>query len=121
MLAYIGLGEWGGKIWSLVRWPAAVAAATAGFAYVYYVTPDRRERSFRWITPGAVLGVALWFGASYGFAEYLSRFPDVGALFGAFTSAILLVVWLWLSNCALLFGAVLNAQIELGRGERPGS
>jgi membrane protein len=121
MLAYIGLGEWGGKVWGFVRWPAAVAAAMAGFAYVYYVTPDRTERSFRWITPGAVLGVGLWFGASYGFSEYLSRFPDVGALFGAFASAILLVAWLWLSNCALLFGAVLNAQIELGRdaGEQP--
>jgi membrane protein len=118
MFEQIGLGGAGAKVWSLVRWPAAMGAAMLGFAYVYYVTPDREHRSFRWITPGAVLGVLLWLGASYGFSSYLSRFPDVGALYGAFTGAVLLVAWLWLSNCALLFGAVLNAEIDRQVGPR---
>jgi len=82
------------------------------FAYTYFVTPDVQHRSFRWITPGALVGVILWLTASIGFSIYVSRFSDVGALYGAFTGAILLLIWLWLTNVALLFGAELNAEIE---------
>ena len=82
------------------------------FAYVYYVTPDVQQRSFRWLTPGAVVGVLLWLIASFGLSTYLSMVPNVGAIYGAFTGAILLVGWLWLTNVALLFGAELNAEIE---------
>ena len=82
------------------------------FAFIYYVTPDVQQRAFRWITPGAAVGVLLWLAASYGFSIYLSRVADVGAVYGAFAGAIVLVGWLWLTNVALLFGAELNAEIE---------
>ena len=82
------------------------------FALIYYVTPDVKQRSFRWLTPGAAVGVLLWLLASFGFSAYVSRVADVGALYGAFAGAILLVFWLWLTNVALLFGAELNAEIE---------
>src|SRR4051794_17371830 len=108
----IGLGDTAAMIWSLVRWPAAVLVAMLAFAYMYYVTPDVQHRSFRWITPGAVVGVLVWLTASLGFSFYVSHFTDVGALYGAFAGAILLLSWLWLSNVALLFGAELNAEIE---------
>ncbi|MDQ6914358.1 MAG: YihY/virulence factor BrkB family protein [Actinomycetota bacterium] len=108
----VGIGSGAAHVWSVARWPAAVAAAMLVFAWVYYVTPDVHHRAFRWITPGAATGVALWVLASAAFSIYLSNFASVSAVYGAFTGAILLVAWLWLSNVALLFGAELNAEIE---------
>ena len=95
-----------------MRWPGALAVTTLIFALIYYVTPDVKHRSFKWITPGAVVGVLLWLLASVGFSLYLSNFANLNALYGAFTGAIVLVFWLWLTNVALLFGAELNAAIE---------
>ena len=112
LLGYLGLGEGIARIWNLIRWPAAVLVAMGVFSYIYYVTPDIQHRSFRWITPGAVVAVLLWLAASYGLSLYLSRVADVGAIYGAFAGPIVLVGWLWLTNVALLFGAELNAEIE---------
>jgi membrane protein len=120
LLGFVGLGPTIARIWDLARWPAAVAVAMLVFSFIYYVTPDVRQRSFRWVTPGAVAGVTLWLLASAGFSVYVSRVADFGAIYGAFTGAIVLVSWLWLTNVALLFGAELNAEIEreqeLGHG-----
>jgi membrane protein len=115
MLAFLGLGPTAAQAWNLARWPGAVAAAITLFAFIYYVTPDVKQRSFRWVTPGAAVGVLLWLAASFGLSTYVSKVADVGALYGAFTGAILLVVWLWLTNVALLLGAELNAEIERQR------
>jgi len=112
MLGFIGLGPTAATVWNIARWPAALLVAMLVFAYVYYVTPDVQQRAFRWVTPGAVAGVLLWLLASAGFSAYVSRVADVGALYGAFAGAIVLVAWLWLTNVALLFGAELNAEIE---------
>jgi membrane protein len=112
LLGFLGLGHTVARVWDLVRWPAAVAVAMLVFSFIYYVTPDVRQRSFRWVTPGAVAGVMLWLLASAGFSIYLGQVADVGAVYGAFAGAIVLVVWLWLTNVALLFGAELNAEIE---------
>jgi membrane protein len=112
LLGFLGLGEGIARAWNDGRWPAAVLVAMLVFSFIYYVTPDVQHRSFRWITPGAIVGVLLWLAASYGFSLYLSRIADVGAIYGAFAGAIVLVIWLWLTNVALLFGAELNAEIE---------
>ena len=112
LLGFIGLGATAAQIWSIARWPAAVLVAMLVFAFVYYVTPDVQQRAFRWITPGAVVGVLLWLLASVAFSKYLSSVADVGAIYGTFAGAIVLVAWMWLTNVALLFGAELNAEIE---------
>jgi membrane protein len=112
LLGFIGLGPTVARVWDIARWPAAVLVAMLVFAFLYYVTPDVEHRSFRWLTPGAIAGVLVWLVASYGLSFYLSKAPDVGAIYGAFTGAIVLVGWLWLTNVALLFGAELNAEIE---------
>ena len=112
LLGFAGLGDTAVDIWAVARWPGAVAVAMLVFALIYYVTPDVTQRGFHWLTPGAAVGVLLWLGASVAFSAYVSNLADVGAFYGTFAGAILLVAWLWLSNCALLFGAELNAEIE---------
>jgi len=115
LLGFIGLGSTAAHVWNLARWPGAVATAMLVFAFIYYVTPDVKQRSFRWVTPGAVVGVLLWLGASFGLSTYVSKVADVGAIYGTFAGAIVLVAWLWLTNVALLLGAELNAEIDRER------
>jgi membrane protein len=120
LLGFIGFGPTVAKVWSIARWPAGVLVAMLVFSFIYYVTPDVKQRSKRWVTPGAAVGVLLWLLASWGFSTYISRIADVGAIYGTFAGAIVLVAWMWLTNVALLFGAELNAEIErqkeLGEG-----
>jgi membrane protein len=120
LLGFAGLGTAAADIWNVVRWPGAALVATLIFALIYYVTPDVKQRAFHWLTPGAAVAVLLWLLASVGFSLYVSRIADVGAFYGAFTGAILLVGWLWLTNVALLFGAELNAEIERQQQVREG-
>jgi membrane protein len=115
LLGFIGLGSTAAHVWNVARWPGAVATAMLVFAFIYYVTPDVQQRSFRWVTPGAAVGVLLWLAASFGLSTYVSKVADVGAIYGAFAGAIVLVAWLWLTNVALLLGAELNAEIERQR------
>lgn len=112
LLGFIGLGSTAAKIWSIARWPAGVVVAMLAFSFVYFVTPDVKQRSWRWVTPGAVAGVLLWLIASLGFSTYISTVADVAAIYGTFAAPIVLVAWMWLTNVALLFGAELNAEIE---------
>jgi membrane protein len=112
LLGFVGIGPQAARTWNVVRWPAALAVAMFVFAYMYYVIPDVKQRSFRAVLPGAALGVLLWLGASYGFAQYISQVANVGAIYGTFAGAIVLVAWLWLTHIALLVGAELNAEIE---------
>jgi membrane protein len=120
LLGFAGLGTAAADIWNVARWPGAALVATLIFALIYYVTPDVKQRAFHWLTPGAAVAVLLWLLASVAFSLYVSRIADVGAFYGAFTGAILLVGWLWLTNVALLFGAELNAEIERQHQVREG-
>jgi membrane protein len=106
------LGSGAASIWRIARWPGAFACALLVFSFIYYVTPDVHHRGFRWITPGAIVGVALWLAASAGFSTYLANFKSFNVTYGSFAAAIILLVWLWLTNNALLFGAVVDAEIE---------
>jgi membrane protein len=106
------LGGDAASVWRLARWPGAFASALLVFSLIYYVTPDVRQRSFRWITPGAVVGVALWLVASAAFSTYLANFKSFNVTYGSFAAAIILLVWLWLTNVALIFGGEVNAEIE---------
>src|SRR6476661_8567636 len=115
LFGFIGLGPTAASIWSVARWPGALAVTMLIFALIYYVTPDVKQRAFRWVTPGAFAGVLIWLVASVGFSAYISYVANVGALFGGFAGAFVLLGWLWLTNVALLFGAELDAEIERQR------
>ncbi len=111
-VAHRVLGPEAASVWRIARWPGAFASALLVFSFIYYVTPDVRHRGFRWLMPGAFAGVAVWLMASAGFSEYLANFKSFNVTYGSFAAAIILLVWLWLTNLALLLGAEINAQIE---------
>ncbi len=115
VLGWLGLGETAADVWRIVRWPAALASAMLVYAVVYFAAPNVEIRRFQWITPGAVFGVATWIVASALFFLYVSNFSSYSATYGAFAAAVILLVWLWLTNVVLLFGAELNAVIDLRR------
>jgi membrane protein len=108
----IGLGSTAASIWSYARWPVALVAAGVAYGIVYGLAPDIEPRQVRWITPGAIVGVVLWIVLSLGFSIYIRNFSSYGAAYGAFGAAIVLLLWLFLSANAFLFGAELNAELE---------
>jgi membrane protein len=115
VLGLIGLGENVAAVWAYVRWPGALLSAMLIYAIVYYAAPNVEVRNWRYITPGAVFGVTAWIIASAGFFFYVSEFAGYSATYGAFAAVVILLIWLWLTNVVLLFGAELNAVVDLRR------
>jgi membrane protein len=115
VLGVLGLGDSVSEVWAIVRWPAALVAATLIYAIVYYAAPNVEVRRWQYITPGAVFGVLAWIAASAGFFVYVSELATYSATYGAFATVVILLVWLWLTNLVLLFGAELNAVIDVRR------
>jgi membrane protein len=115
VLGLIGLGETAASVWRILRWPAAVLTAMLVYAVVYFAAPNVEVRRFQWITPGAVFGVSMWILASALFFLYVSNFSSYSATYGAFAAIVILLVWMWLTNIVLLFGAELNAAIDVRR------
>jgi membrane protein len=111
-VAQDALGPAAASVWRIARWPGAFASALLVFSFIYYITPDVQRRAVRWITPGALAGVAVWLAASAAFSTYLANFKSFNVTYGTFAAAIILLVWLWLTNVALLFGAEVNAEID---------
>ena len=119
-LGLIGLGENVATVWAYARWPGALLSAMLIYAIVYYAAPNVEVRNWRYITPGAIFGVAAWIVASAGFFFYVSTFASYSATYGAFAAVVILLIWLWLTNVVLLFGAELNAVVDLRRApDRP--
>jgi membrane protein len=119
VLGRIGLGSTVATVWQVLRWPGALVAAMLIYAIVYYAAPNVRIRHWRFITPGAVFGVLTWLAASALFFFYVSTFSHYGATYGAFAGMVILLVWMWLTNVVLLFGAELNYVVDRRRSGRP--
>lgn len=115
VLGLIGLGDTVATIWAYVRWPAALLSAMLVYAVVYYAAPNVEVRRWQYITPGAVFGVLTWILASAAFFVYVSNFATYSATYGAFATVVILLVWLYLTNLVLLFGAELNAVVDQRR------
>ncbi len=111
----IGLGDTAAGIWRVARWGVAIVAAMLIYSVVYAFAPDHPDRRFRWITPGSALGVVLWLLASGGFFLYVANFGSYEATYGVFAGAVILLLWLWITNLAFLFGAELNVELERQR------
>ena len=98
--------------WGIARWPVAFCAILLFFGLVYYVAPNKEERSWKWITPGAVVGGLLWLLLSGLFALYVTFAGNYSRTYGALASGVILLLWLNYSALALLFGAELNAELD---------
>jgi membrane protein len=110
-----GLGGTAVTVWDLAKWPVIVLIVITMLGVLYYGAPNVRQPGFRWITPGGVLGVSLWILASAGFALYVANFGSYNKTYGSLAGAIVFLVWLWISNLAVLLGAELNAELERAR------
>jgi membrane protein len=102
-------------VFNIAKWPVIVVVIMTMLAILYYGAPNVRHPGFRWITPGGMLAVLLWILASAGFAVYVSNFSSYNATYGSLAGVIVFLVWLWISNVAVLLGAEMNAEVERGR------
>lgn len=99
-------------VWTVLRWVVALAAVTTLFASLYYLAPNRQTPRWAWISPGGVVGTAIWLAASLGFSFYVSSFGSYGETYGSLAGVVVLLLWLFLSALAVVFGGELNAELE---------
>jgi membrane protein len=111
----IGLGDTAITVWGIAKWPVIVVVVMGMFTVLYYVAPNVRQPRLRWVTPGGILAVVVWLIASLGFALYVANFGSYDKTYGSLGGVIVFLVWLWLSNLALLFGAEFDAELERSR------
>ncbi|MEK6326821.1 MAG: YihY/virulence factor BrkB family protein [Actinomycetota bacterium] len=102
-------------VWDLAKWPVIILIVLTMLGVLYYMAPNVRQPGFRWITPGGLLGVSLWIAASAGFALYVANFGSYNKAYGSLAGVIVFLVWLWISNLAVLLGAAFNAELERAR------
>jgi len=111
----VGLGDTAVTIYSLAKWPVLIATVLVMLAVLYYVAPNVRLPGFRWVTPGSVLAVVVWLLASAAFAFYVANFGSYDKTYGTLGGVISFLVWLWITNMAVLLGVELNAEVERAR------
>jgi membrane protein len=111
----IGVSDAVVTAWDIAKWPVLVLLVALMVAILYYAAPNVRHPGFRWITPGAILAVAVWIVASAAFAVYVANFGSYNKTYGSLGAVIVFLVWLWLTNVAVLLGAELNAELERRR------
>ncbi len=111
----IGLGDTAVLVWSIAKWPAVLAVVVLIVALLYYVTPNIKQPTFRWVSMGAVLAILTWVLVSAAFGFYVAHFSSYNTTYGSLAGVIVFLLWLWLTNLALLFGAELDSELERGR------
>ncbi|HKN94123.1 MAG TPA: YihY/virulence factor BrkB family protein [Thermoleophilaceae bacterium] len=111
----VGVGNTAVKIWDIAKWPVLILVVAFIFSILYWAAPNVKQQRFRWLTPGGLLAVVVWIVASALFALYVANFSSYNKTYGALGGVIAFLVWLWISNIAVLLGAELNAELERGR------
>ena len=117
----LGVSSAGVEVWSIAKWPVMVVVFLVMVGVLYYASPNVKIRGFRWVTPGSLIAIVIWALASAGFAVYVANFSSYDKTYGTLAGVIVLLIWLWISNVAILFGHQFNAEIErsieLGEGQ----
>ena len=111
----VGLGSTAVTVFSIGKWPMIAAAVVVVIAILYYATPNVRQPKFRWISVGAVVALVVWVVASALFGLYVANFSSYDKTYGSLAGVIVFLLWLWLTNLALLFGAELDSELERSR------
>ncbi|MGB2567877.1 YihY/virulence factor BrkB family protein [Micromonospora citrea] len=111
----IGVGSTAVTVWNIAKWPVLLLLVSLMFAILYWASPNARHGGFRWVSPGGILAVVIWLVISGLFALYVSNFGSYNKTYGALAGVIIFLIWLWLSNIAILLGAEFDAELERGR------
>jgi membrane protein len=111
----VGLGSAAVTAWDIAKWPVLLAVVVVMIALLYYASPNARLHGVKSILPGAALAVVVWLIASAGFAFYVANFGSYDKTYGALGGVVIFLVWVWLTNVAILLGAELNAERERSR------
>ncbi len=111
----LGLGSTGIVVWNIAKWPVLAVLVSLAIAILYWASPNVRQPGFRWITPGSTIAVLVWAAASAGFAVYVANFASYNKVYGSLAGVVVFLVWLWLSNLAILFGAEFDAELTRGK------
>ena len=118
----LGLGDTALTVWQFAKWPALVVLVLLIFGVLYYTAPNARVRGVRWVTVGALVALLAWIVASVGFAVYVANFGSYDKTYGTLGGVVVFLLWMWITNMAILLGAELNAETErahqLHRGVR---
>jgi membrane protein len=110
----LGISSTATTIWDIAKWPVMVVIVLTIIAVLYYSTPNVKLRGFKWVTPGTILALVAWLIASAGFAFYVANFGSYDKTYGTLGGVVVMLIWLWITNLALLFGQELNAERERG-------
>jgi membrane protein len=111
----IGVGSHAVQVWNVAKWPVIAVLALLMIDVLYYAAPNVKQPKLRWITPGGVLALTLWAVVSVGFAFYVSNFGSYNKTYGTLGGVVALLVWLWITNLALLLGLEFDAELERQR------
>ena len=108
----VGIGSTAVTLWNVAKWPVMAGVFILMLSVLYYASPNAKLRGFRWVTPGSLVAIVVWAIASAAFALYVANFGSYDKTYGTLGGLIVLLVWLWITNIAILFGHALNAQLE---------
>ncbi|MBM6620566.1 YihY/virulence factor BrkB family protein [Micrococcaceae bacterium RIT802] len=111
----VGLGDTAVLVWNIAKWPVLVVFAVVLIAVLYYGTPNVKQPKFRWISLGSVIALVVLAIATVGFFFYVSNFGNYNKTYGAIGGVIVMLLWIWIANLSLLFGAEFDAELERGR------
>ncbi|MEU7552822.1 YihY/virulence factor BrkB family protein [Streptomyces sp. NPDC044571] len=111
----LGLGDTAVTVWSIAKWPVLVLLVTIMIAVLYWASPNAKGRGFRWITPGSFLALVIWMIASAGFALYVANFGSYNKTYGTLAGVIIFLIWLWITNLAILLGLEFDAEMSRER------
>ncbi|MET9903067.1 YihY/virulence factor BrkB family protein [Streptomyces sp. NPDC006446] len=106
----LGVGDSALSAWSIAKWPVLVVLVMAMIAILYWASPNAKVKGFRWITPGSFLALVIWMIASAGFAFYVANFASYNKTYGTMAGVVVFLVWLWISNLAILLGLEFDAE-----------
>lgn len=111
----VGLGEAAVTVWQIVKWPVLLLVVVLILAILYYAAPNAKQPKFRWISVGAVIALVVLAIATAGFVFYIANFSNYDRTYGSLAGVIVFLLWLWIANLAILFGAEFDAELERGR------
>jgi membrane protein len=108
----LGVGHTAVVVWDIAKWPVLIVLVSLMLSILYYACPNVKQPGFRWVSPGGLLAVVIWIVASAAFAFYVANFGSYNKTYGTLASVIIFLVWLWLTNVAILLGAEFNAEMQ---------